>query len=166
MGSVKFLNQTHYNRVAVALIIIIMVLVCLLFSLLMYLICKLFYSYQLPDKSIASLVRFYYSWKKTRSKTSVMDRHARKQKRDREERLAWHEYIHRMLVSTVFNRVICSVIKIDIKDELWCIFRIQVKYKMSFTFFSTSDEEAEENNCTSPADAECEPNKEEKKEVI
>lgn len=38
----------------------------------------------LPDKSIASLVRFYYSWKKTRSKTSVMDRHARKQKRDRE----------------------------------------------------------------------------------
>uniref|UniRef100_A0AAZ3PDG1 REST corepressor 1 n=2 Tax=Oncorhynchus TaxID=8016 RepID=A0AAZ3PDG1_ONCTS len=40
----------------------------------------------LPDKSIASLVRFYYSWKKTRSKTSVMDRHARKQKREREER--------------------------------------------------------------------------------
>ncbi|XP_030641945.1 REST corepressor 1 [Chanos chanos] len=39
----------------------------------------------LPDKSIASLVRFYYSWKKTRSKTSVMDRHARKTKRDREE---------------------------------------------------------------------------------
>ncbi|KAJ7990936.1 hypothetical protein DPEC_G00292050 [Dallia pectoralis] len=40
----------------------------------------------LPDKSIPSLVRFYYSWKKTRSKTSVMDRHARKQKREREER--------------------------------------------------------------------------------
>ncbi|CAB1331134.1 unnamed protein product [Coregonus sp. 'balchen'] len=39
----------------------------------------------LPDKSIASLVRFYYSWKKTRSKTSVMDRHARKQKREREQ---------------------------------------------------------------------------------
>ncbi|XP_062974141.1 REST corepressor 1 isoform X1 [Elgaria multicarinata webbii] len=39
----------------------------------------------LPDKSIASLVKFYYSWKKTRSKTSVMDRHARKQKREREE---------------------------------------------------------------------------------
>ncbi|XP_056401356.1 REST corepressor 1 isoform X2 [Hyla sarda] len=39
---------------------------------------------QLPDKSIASLVKFYYSWKKTRSKTSVMDRHARKQKRERE----------------------------------------------------------------------------------
>lgn len=32
-----------------------------------------FYS-QLPDKSIASLVKFYYSWKKTRSRTSVMDR--------------------------------------------------------------------------------------------
>ncbi|MGH0162321.1 UNVERIFIED_CONTAM: hypothetical protein FKN15_077930 [Acipenser sinensis] len=41
---------------------------------------------KLPDKSIASLVKFYYSWKKTRTKTSVMDRHARKQKRDREER--------------------------------------------------------------------------------
>ncbi|CAB1335422.1 unnamed protein product [Coregonus sp. 'balchen'] len=39
----------------------------------------------LPDKSIASLVRFYYSWKKTRSKTSVMDRHARKQRRERGE---------------------------------------------------------------------------------
>ncbi|XP_048341413.1 REST corepressor 1 isoform X2 [Sphaerodactylus townsendi] len=39
----------------------------------------------LPDKSIASLVKFYYSWKKTRAKTSVMDRHARKQKREREE---------------------------------------------------------------------------------
>ncbi|XP_056623540.1 REST corepressor 1 [Triplophysa dalaica] len=66
----------------------------------------------LPDKSIASLVRFYYSWKKTRSKTSVMDRHARKQKREREE----------------------------------------------------SDEEAEENRCISPGNAESEPNKEEKKE--
>uniref|UniRef100_A0A9J7ZE60 REST corepressor 1 n=2 Tax=Cyprinus carpio TaxID=7962 RepID=A0A9J7ZE60_CYPCA len=66
----------------------------------------------LPDKSIASLVRFYYSWKKTRSKTSVMDRHARKQKRDREE----------------------------------------------------SDDEGEENSCISPGDAECEPNKDEKKE--
>ncbi|XP_069063404.1 REST corepressor 1 isoform X2 [Pleurodeles waltl] len=39
----------------------------------------------LPDKSIASLVKFYYSWKKTRTKTSVMDRHARKQKRERDE---------------------------------------------------------------------------------
>ncbi|XP_042301664.1 REST corepressor 1 isoform X2 [Sceloporus undulatus] len=39
----------------------------------------------LPDKSIASLVKFYYSWKKSRTKTSVMDRHARKQKREREE---------------------------------------------------------------------------------
>lgn len=29
---------------------------------------------QLPDKSIASLVKFYYIWKKTRSRTSVMDR--------------------------------------------------------------------------------------------
>ncbi|NXT26058.1 RCOR1 protein, partial [Syrrhaptes paradoxus] len=39
----------------------------------------------LPDKSIPSLVKFYYSWKKTRTKTSLMDRHARKQKREREE---------------------------------------------------------------------------------
>lgn len=30
--------------------------------------------FQLPDKSIASLVKYYYSWKKTRSRTSVMDR--------------------------------------------------------------------------------------------
>ncbi|KAM4691061.1 REST corepressor 1 [Rhinophrynus dorsalis] len=38
----------------------------------------------LPDKPIGSLVKFYYSWKKTRAKTSVMDRHARKHKRERE----------------------------------------------------------------------------------
>ncbi|XP_019865880.1 REST corepressor 1 [Aethina tumida] len=32
----------------------------------------------LPDKSIASLVKYYYSWKKTRSRTSLMDKQARK----------------------------------------------------------------------------------------
>ncbi|XP_076604877.1 REST corepressor 1 [Chaetodon auriga] len=37
----------------------------------------------LPDKSMASLVRFYYSWKKSRSKTSLMDRQTRKHKRER-----------------------------------------------------------------------------------
>ncbi|XP_036353470.2 REST corepressor 1-like [Ochotona princeps] len=39
----------------------------------------------LPDKPIASLVKFYYSWKKTRAKTSVLDRHAQKRKREWEE---------------------------------------------------------------------------------
>uniref|UniRef100_A0A3Q3FZK6 REST corepressor 1 n=1 Tax=Labrus bergylta TaxID=56723 RepID=A0A3Q3FZK6_9LABR len=39
----------------------------------------------LPDKSMASLVRFYYSWKKSRSKTSLMDRQTRKQKRERDD---------------------------------------------------------------------------------
>ncbi|XP_041839012.1 REST corepressor 3 isoform X1 [Melanotaenia boesemani] len=33
---------------------------------------------ELPDKSISSLVKYYYSWKKTRSRTSLMDRQARK----------------------------------------------------------------------------------------
>lgn len=37
-----------------------------------------FYFIQLPDKSIASLVKYYYSWKKTRTRTSLMDRQARK----------------------------------------------------------------------------------------
>ncbi|XP_059400110.1 REST corepressor 3-like [Carassius carassius] len=32
----------------------------------------------LPDKSISSLVKYYYSWKKTRSRTSLMDRQTRK----------------------------------------------------------------------------------------
>ncbi|KAJ8248573.1 hypothetical protein GJAV_G00243440 [Gymnothorax javanicus] len=32
----------------------------------------------LPDKPISSLVKYYYSWKKTRSRTSLMDRQARK----------------------------------------------------------------------------------------
>ena len=38
----------------------------------------LLFLFQLPDKSIASLVKYYYSWKKTRSRTSLMDRQARK----------------------------------------------------------------------------------------
>ena len=33
---------------------------------------------QLPDKSIASLVKYYYSWKKSRSRTSLMDKQAKK----------------------------------------------------------------------------------------
>jgi len=33
--------------------------------------------HMLPDKSIATLVKHYYSWKKTRSRTSLMDKHAR-----------------------------------------------------------------------------------------
>uniref|UniRef100_A0AAX7TMG9 REST corepressor 1 n=1 Tax=Astatotilapia calliptera TaxID=8154 RepID=A0AAX7TMG9_ASTCA len=39
----------------------------------------------LPDKSMPSLVRFYYSWKKSRSKTSLMDRQTRKHKRERDD---------------------------------------------------------------------------------
>ncbi|XP_013877579.1 REST corepressor 1 [Austrofundulus limnaeus] len=37
----------------------------------------------LPDKSMASLVRFYYSWKKTRSKMSLIDRQTRKPKQEK-----------------------------------------------------------------------------------
>ncbi|KAF6105868.1 REST corepressor 2 [Phyllostomus discolor] len=42
---------------------------------------------QLPDKLIPSLVKYYYSWKKTRSRTSVMDRQARRLggRKDKEE---------------------------------------------------------------------------------
>ncbi|KAM4617635.1 REST corepressor 2 [Discoglossus pictus] len=39
----------------------------------------------LPDKVIPSLVKYYYSWKKTRSRTSVMDRQARRLQTKREE---------------------------------------------------------------------------------
>lgn len=39
----------------------------------------------LPDKSIAQLVKYYYSWKKTRTRTSLMDRQARKLQAHREE---------------------------------------------------------------------------------
>ncbi|KAM4018338.1 REST corepressor 2 isoform 3-T3 [Anomaloglossus baeobatrachus] len=39
----------------------------------------------LPDKLIPSLVKYYYSWKKTRSRTSVMDRQARRLQSKREE---------------------------------------------------------------------------------
>lgn len=43
---------------------------------------------QIPDKLIPSLVKYYYSWKKTRTRTSVMDRQARKlvSKREKEDR--------------------------------------------------------------------------------
>uniref|UniRef100_UPI00358FB647 REST corepressor 1-like isoform X2 n=1 Tax=Myxine glutinosa TaxID=7769 RepID=UPI00358FB647 len=40
----------------------------------------------LPDKSIGSLVRYYYGWKKTRSRTSLMDRQARRFASKREDR--------------------------------------------------------------------------------
>lgn len=43
---------------------------------------------QLQDKSIGSLVKFYYSWKKTRSRTSLIDRQARKPTVPREQRCA------------------------------------------------------------------------------
>ncbi|XP_069501218.1 REST corepressor 2 isoform X1 [Ambystoma mexicanum] len=39
----------------------------------------------LPDKVIPSLVKYYYSWKKTRMRTSVMDRQARKLMAKKEE---------------------------------------------------------------------------------
>uniref|UniRef100_A0A8C4ZEC7 REST corepressor 2 n=1 Tax=Gadus morhua TaxID=8049 RepID=A0A8C4ZEC7_GADMO len=41
----------------------------------------------LPDKLISSLVKYYYCWKKTRSRTSVMDRQARRlvHKREKED---------------------------------------------------------------------------------
>lgn len=44
---------------------------------------KLYFLYiyvhlQLPDKSIAALVRYYYSWKKTRARSSLMDRQVRR----------------------------------------------------------------------------------------
>ncbi|XP_034235804.1 REST corepressor 3-like isoform X2 [Thrips palmi] len=39
----------------------------------------------LPDKSIASLVKYYYSWKKTRTRISLMDRQARKMASHRED---------------------------------------------------------------------------------
>ena len=32
----------------------------------------------LPDKSIAQLVKYYYLWKKTRQKSSLIDKHAKK----------------------------------------------------------------------------------------
>uniref|UniRef100_A0A3Q4MEH7 REST corepressor 2 n=1 Tax=Neolamprologus brichardi TaxID=32507 RepID=A0A3Q4MEH7_NEOBR len=42
----------------------------------------------LPDKLISSLVKYYYSWKKTRTRTSVMDRQARRliNKREKDDR--------------------------------------------------------------------------------
>ncbi|XP_040568598.1 REST corepressor 1 isoform X2 [Lepeophtheirus salmonis] len=39
----------------------------------------------LPDKSIAQLVKYYYSWKKTRTRTSLMDRQARKLQSGKED---------------------------------------------------------------------------------
>ena len=39
----------------------------------------------LPDKSIAQLVKYYYGWKKTRTRTSLMDRQARKLQTQRED---------------------------------------------------------------------------------
>uniref|UniRef100_A0A8C4NBH1 REST corepressor 3 n=1 Tax=Eptatretus burgeri TaxID=7764 RepID=A0A8C4NBH1_EPTBU len=47
---------------------------------------KSFHRIQQNDKSIGSLVRYYYGWKKTRSRTSLMDRQARRFASKREDR--------------------------------------------------------------------------------
>lgn len=39
--------------------------------------------FQLPDKSIALLVKYYYLWKNKKKKTSVIDRHAKKSANNR-----------------------------------------------------------------------------------
>lgn len=44
----------------------------------------------MPDKSISSLVKFYYSWKKTRNRTSVMDRQEKVKKADGSENGSEH----------------------------------------------------------------------------
>lgn len=41
------------------------------------------YFFQLPDKSIALLVKYYYLWKNKRKKNSVIDRHAKKSANNR-----------------------------------------------------------------------------------
>merc|ERR1719233_1800206 len=46
----------------------------------------------LPDKSIADLVKYYYSWKKTRTRTSMMDKQAQLVAKVREEGLYGEEY--------------------------------------------------------------------------
>ena len=48
------------------------------FTFVIMVIISVIFSPQLPDKSIASLVKYYYSWKKTRSRTSLMDKQAKK----------------------------------------------------------------------------------------
>jgi len=45
----------------------------------------------LPDKSIADLVKYYYSWKKTRTRTSLMDKKAQQVVKVREEGLYGEE---------------------------------------------------------------------------
>ena len=50
----------------------------------------------LPDKSIAQLVKYYYGWKKTRTRTSLMDRQARKLQTHREDQGAVDETPHEL----------------------------------------------------------------------
>ncbi|KAK2496563.1 hypothetical protein MC885_014595 [Smutsia gigantea] len=97
----------------------------------------------LPDKSIASLVKFYYSWKKTRTKTSVMDRHARKQKREREERSG-----HARGVSHHSEQSSESL-----------------EFPRAGGYKKESEDELEETNGNNPIDIDIDQNKESKKEV-
>lgn len=59
---------------------------CMVMKVFQSVLCSLIS--QLPDKLISSLVKYYYSWKKTRTRTSVMDRQARKlvSKREKDDR--------------------------------------------------------------------------------
>ncbi|XP_072278760.1 REST corepressor 2 isoform X2 [Pyxicephalus adspersus] len=51
----------------------------------------------LPEKPITSLVKYYYSWKKTRSKTSVMDRQARRLQSKKENGHEDVDELHKMI---------------------------------------------------------------------
>lgn len=87
---------------------------------------------------MSSLVRFYYSWKKSRSKTSLMDRQSRKARRDREDRWVWD------------NR----------QTGTSSVLTLMLEYSGY-----SSDDETEEPTLNPPGVAQLDPLKEEKKEV-
>lgn len=74
LSSLPFLTQTHIN-----LILMNWILHVHFFKLMISLSSFPFLTHaQLPDKTIAQLVKYYYLWKKTRQRSSLIDRHARK----------------------------------------------------------------------------------------
>ena len=137
-----------------------------------------FFSCQLPDKSIATLVKYYYSWKKTRSRTSLIDRQAKKMAVQKEPvkwvLSSWKPQLWKVILTVYkfikglpfyFGRQVFSFNHHPQRwrSDEWLFYKLVLFSLYSFflttllTFFWTSDPESDNSDSS---DSDFEPEKE------
>ena len=137
-----------------------------------------FFSCQLPDKSIATLVKYYYSWKKTRSRTSLIDRQAKKMAVQKEPvkwvLSSWKPWLWKVILTVYkfikglpfyFGRQVFSFNHHPQRwrSDEWLFYKLVLFSLYSFflttllTFFWTSDPESDNSDSS---DSDFEPEKE------